>query len=61
MGGCILMASIARLYMYIRMDIPEGLNGEQIAGSLYSLIRQKYACSIDTTTRIFIGNQEDEE
>lgn len=55
------MASIARLYMYIRMDIPDGLNGEQIAGSLYSLIRQKYACSIDTTTRIFIGNQEDEE
>lgn len=54
------MVSVARLQMYIKMEIPEGLNGEEIAGSLYSLLRQKYCVPIETTTRIFIGDLEDE-
>ena len=49
------MSQIARLTMIINMDIPDGLSGEQIAGSLYSLLRQKYSVSIDTVTKIYIG------
>ena len=55
------MSQVARLNMNIRMNIPDGLSGEQIAGSLYSLLRQKYSVPIETTTHIFIGNLEEEE
>lgn len=55
----------SQLTMKIQLNIPEGLNGEQIAKDVYNIVRSKYSQDIYTQTFVEIADtlmfEEEEE